>query len=170
MTDRDLTLVVAGYPDADSAGSGLDALNAAAAAQRFDVRGAVVVSRDADGKVDIAHRETEMVGGGAALGGAAGLVVGLFAPPFFLAGLVGAGIGALAGHLAGRQHEQELDDDLEESLPAGSSAVVALVAADDAGRVEAALTGAVKTLRRPVDPDDVVALEKALGGATHEAD
>src|SRR5262245_2233260 len=113
MPNDDLTLFVATYPDAASAGRGLEGLKAAEAAERFEVRGAVVVSRDADGKIDVEGQGSEVVAGGAALGGAAGLVVGLFAPPFLLAGLVGAGIGALVGKFVQRDEEKELDAELE---------------------------------------------------------
>ena len=55
------------------------------------------------------------------LGGTAGLVVGLFAPPLLAATAVGAGIGAVAGHLSKRHAEKKMGVELEEYLPPGSS-------------------------------------------------
>ena len=46
-------------------------------------------------------------GGGAVLGGTAGLVVGLFAPPLLAATAIGAGIGAVVGKLSKKHHEKE---------------------------------------------------------------
>src|SRR5262249_7628801 len=135
------------------------------AGRRLEVRGAVVVSRDADGKVDVVGQGAETVAGGAALGGAAGLGGGLVAPAVLPAGLGGAGGGALVGHPVNRDDEKELDAELDESLPAGSAAVVVLVGDASADRVSTALVGAVKTLRWPADPTRVAALEQALGGA-----
>ena len=85
------------------------------------------------------------------LGGTAGLVVGLFAPPLLAATAVGAGIGAVVGRLSKRHEEKELGVELEEYLAPGTSAVV--VVADDvyADRVEDALVKADKRVNKAID-------------------
>src|SRR5262245_22413471 len=169
MSNENLMLYVATYPDAGAAAEDFDALKDARRAGGFEVRGAVVVSRDADGKISVHEHGTSVVAGGATLGGAAGLVVGLFAPPLLLSGLVGARLGAVAGELRKRHEEKQLGADLEESLPPGSSAVVVLVDDVHLDRVQAALRKAEKKASRAVDSGDVEQLEKALGWAPGRA-
>ena len=109
------------------------------------------MSRDADGKVAVSEKGTPQVAGGAVLGGTAGLVVGLFAPPLLAATAVGAGIGAVVGRLSKRHEEKELGVELEEYLAPGTSAVV--VVADDvyADKVENALVKADKRVNKAID-------------------
>ena len=84
------------YADAGAAAEDFKALKAGEDAGEYQVVGAVVMNRDASGKVDVdEHGDGAHVAGGAVLGGTAGLVVGLFAPPLLAATAVGAGIGAV---------------------------------------------------------------------------
>ena len=99
------------------------------------------------------------------LGGTAGLVVGLFAPPLLLAGAVGAGIGAGIGGLKKRHEEKQMGVDLEEYLPAGSSAVVVVVDDTYLDRVDRALTKSSKKVSKAVDSGDYEQLTKALQDA-----
>ena len=52
-----------------------------AAVELMITLGAVVMSRDADGEVSVSSHGSGITGAGAVVGGGAGLVVGLFAPP-----------------------------------------------------------------------------------------
>ena len=81
MTDDNLVLVVGTYSASGAAADDFNALKASQDAGDFQVVGAVVLNRDASGKVDVAEHGDAHVAGGAVLGGTAGLVVGLFAPP-----------------------------------------------------------------------------------------
>lgn len=169
MTDANLILCVGTYPDAASAGQDYDALKAAEKAQDFAVVGAVVVSRGADGKVTVdEHGVASPVGGSALLGGGAGLVVGLFAPPLLLATAVGAAVGAGIGALVKKHQEKQMGLDLEEYLPVGSSAVLAVVDDTYADRVDKALDHATKKVSKAVDSGDVAQLQKALDDASHD--
>ena len=135
-------------------------------AEDFAVVGAVVASRDDAGKVTVdEHGAASPVGGSAVLGGTAGLVVGLFAPPLLLAGAVGAGIGAGIGGLKKRHEEKQMGVDLEEYLPAGSSAVIVVVDDTYLDRVDHALTKATKKINKAVDKGDYDELTKALQDA-----
>jgi uncharacterized membrane protein len=160
-TPANLALYVATYSDAAAAREDFDALKAAQGAD-LQVVAAVVMSRDAQGQVDVLSEGDGMTGGGAVLGGGVGLVVGLFAPPLLAATAVGAGIGALLGHLTKKHAEKELGVELEEYLPPDSSAVVVVVDDVYLDRVEAALTKAVKRISKAVDSGDYDKLEKAL--------
>ena len=156
-----LTLYVATYADSASANEDFAALKAAESAD-LRVLSAVVMSRDADGQVDVLSKGDGITGGGAVLGGGVGLVVGLFAPPLLAATAVGAGIGALLGHLTKKHAEKELGVELEEYLPPNSSAVVVVIDDVYLDRVEAALAKAVKRTSKAIDSGDYDKLEKAL--------
>ena len=113
MTGDNLALYVASYADATSAKQDFEALKAAEG-DDLEVVGAVVMSRDADGKVDVLEVGDESVAAGAWIGGGIGLVVGLFAPPLLASTAIGAGIGALLGHFTKKHEEKELGADLDE--------------------------------------------------------
>ena len=166
MANENLSLYVASYPDAAAAEADFKSLKAAEAAEDFAVVGAVVASRDAAGKVTVDESgAASPVAGSAVVGGTAGLVVGLFAPPLLLAGVVGAGIGAGIGGLKKRHDEKKMGVDVEEYLPPGSSAVIVVVDDTYADRVDKALTKSTKKINKAVDSGDVDELNKALQDA-----
>jgi uncharacterized membrane protein len=161
MTELNLALYVAGYADATSAKEDFDDLKAAQG-DDFDVVGAVVMSRDADGKVDVLEKGTGEVAAGSVIGGGVGLLVGQFAPPLLAATAVGAGIGAVAGELTKKHEEKKLGVDLEEYLPPNSSAVVVVLDNRYLDRVEHSLTRADKRVSKAIDSGDYSKLQKAL--------
>jgi uncharacterized membrane protein len=169
MADANLVLVAGTYAEAGAAADDYKALKAGEAAGEYHVVAAVVMNRDADGTVDVQeHDSGAHVAGGAVLGGTAGLVVGLFAPPLLAATAVGAGIGAIAGKLSKKHQEKELGVELEEYLPPGSSAVVAIVDDVWADKVGAALVKADKRIDKAIDKGDYDELEKALAKSSDE--
>lgn len=166
---NNLILCAGTYPDADSATQDYSALKAAQKEFDFSVVGAVVMSRAADGKVTVdEHGAASPVGKSAVLGGGAGLVIGLFAPPLLAATAVGAGIGAGIGALAKRHEEKTFGVELEEYLPVGSSAVVAVVDDTYADRVDHALNHATKKVKKAVDSGDAEQVQKALDEAVDD--
>jgi uncharacterized membrane protein len=168
MNGDNLVLVVGSYADAGAANDDFKALKAGQDAGEYQVVGAVVMTRDASGKVDVKEHGDAHTAGGAVLGGAAGLVVGLFAPPLLAATAIGAGIGALLGHLSKRHEEKELGVDVEEYLPPGSSAVVAVVDDTYADKVENALVKSDKRINKAIDSGDYDELQKALAKSGDE--
>ena len=169
MADANLVLVVGTYSVTGAAADDYKALKAGEDAGDYLVVGAVVLNRDANGKVDVdEHDSGAHVGGGAVLGGTAGLVVGLFAPPLLAATAVGAGIGAVVGKLSKKHQEKELGVEMEEYLPPGSSAVVAVVDDVYADRVEAALVNSDKRINKAIDKGDYDELQKAIAESSDE--
>ena len=161
MTDDNLALYVASYSDPSSAKDDFAALKAAEG-DDLEIVGAVVMSRDADGKVDVLEVGDEATVGGAWIGGGIGLVVGLFAPPLLASTAIGAGIGALLGHFTKKHEEKELGVELDEYFPANSSAVVVVIDDKYLDRVQAALTKADKNISKAIDQDDYDKLSKAV--------
>ncbi len=168
MAGENLVLCVASYPDVEAAEEDFAALKDAQDEGDFKVLGAVVMSRDADGKVDVDEHGGHEVAGTSVLGGVGGLVVGLFAPPLLLSTVIGAGIGAGIGGLVKRHEEKRLGVQVEDVLPPSSSAVVIVVDDLYADRVGAALTKAASKIQKAIDADDYKQLEKAISDAGHD--
>ncbi|MEM8632062.1 MAG: DUF1269 domain-containing protein [Pseudomonadota bacterium] len=131
----------------------------------------VVVTRDDAGKVKL-HQAVNMTAAGAAGGGFWGMLIGLI----FLNPLLGAAVGAGAGALTGYFTDIGIDDnfikDLGESLPAGGSAVFALVKNVTGDKVLDRLShfhGRGRVLKTSLSKDSEEALREALenmGNAT----
>ena len=167
-----LVLYVAAYSDATSANADFQTLKNAEGSDDFKVEGAVVMSRDADGNVDVlesgdANTDTSS---GAWIGGGIGLVVGLFAPPLLAATAIGAGIGALLGHFTKKHEEKELGVDLDEYFPPNSSAVVVVVDDTYLDNVETALANSDKRINKAISSDDYDKLQKAVSKSDDEID
>jgi uncharacterized membrane protein len=96
------------------------------------------------------------------IGAVGGLVVGLFAPPLLLAGVVGAGIGAGVAKIAKHHDEKKLGVDAQEWLPADSSAIVAVVDDRYLDRIDAAFEKATKKIGKAVDKGDYDDVVKAV--------
>ena len=169
--DQNLVLYVASYGDATSANQDFESLKAAQG-DEFKVKGAVVMSRDADGNVDVLESgdANEDTAAGAWIGGGIGLVVGLFAPPLLLSTAIGAGIGALLGHFTKKHDEKELGVDLEEYFPPNSSAVAVVIDDKYLDRVQAALASADKNVSKAISSDDYDQLQQALADSQTDVD
>jgi uncharacterized membrane protein len=166
-----LVLYVASYADATLANTDFESLKSAEG-DDFSIEGAVVMSRDANGNVDVLESgdANTATAKGAWIGGGIGLVVGLFAPPLLAATAIGAGIGALLGHLSKKHEEKELGVDLEEYFPPNSSAVVVVVDNKYLDRVETALENSSKRINKAINADDYDKLQKAVSKSQDEID
>jgi uncharacterized membrane protein len=165
--EQNLALYVATYADATSANEDFQSLKDAEG-DDLQVEAAVVMSRDADGKVDVLEEGDGDTGGGAVIGGSLGFIVGLFAPPLLAATAIGAGIGALLGHLTKKHDEKELGVELDEYFPPNSSAVVVIVDNKYLDRVGASLTKADKNVSKAIDSDDAEKLQKAIADSSDD--
>jgi uncharacterized membrane protein len=168
-SQENLVLYAATYADRDGARADFDDLKAAEGPDLV-VAAAIVMSRDANGRVDVLESGDGDTATGAMLGGGAGLVIGLFAPPLLASTAIGAGIGALLGHLTKKHEEKELGVELDEYFPASSSAVVAVVDDVYLDRLEAVLAKASKRVSKAIDRDDYDKLVKAVSKSTDQID
>jgi len=168
MASDNLVLVVGSYAEAGAAADDFAALKSGEDAGEYKIDGAVVMNRDASGKVEVEEHGDKTVGHGAGWGAGAGLVVGLFAPPLLAATAIGAGIGAGIGALKKRHEEKQLGVDVDEYLPPGSSAVVAVVDDQWADKVESALVKSDKRINKAIDSGDYEELQKALSKSSNE--
>lgn len=159
MADPNYALYVASYDDAAAAGEDFTALKGLGDTA---VVAAVVLQRDADGKVSVKEHGGALVAGGTVGGAVGGFVVGLFAPPLLLATVVGAGIGAGIGALIKRHEEKKIGVDAEEWLPVNTSAIVAVVDDLYLDQVDHAVAKAVKKTNKAIDKGDYDAVVKAV--------
>jgi uncharacterized membrane protein len=159
MTDRNYELFVAAYDDEDSATEDFAAMKDLDDAT---VVAAVVMTRDAQGKVEVKEHGGTLVRNGTGIGALSGLVVGLFAPPLLLSGVIGAGIGAGVGAIAKRHEEKQIGVEVEEWLPPGSSAIVAVVDDLYLDRVDGAVALATKKVNKAIEKGDYDDIVKAV--------
>ena len=164
--DNPVDLYIAAYSDASAAQADWDAIKQLANDKAIMVDGLVLVSRDADGKIDVKD-DFHAVGGAATLGAAGGLLVGLIFPPAFLAsGVVGAGIGAGVGGLVSHKEKKEIKAEVADDLPPNSSGIVALFEEQWTTAVDQALKGADDVSKHEVDKDGVEQAKDATAGTT----
>jgi uncharacterized membrane protein len=159
MADPNYTLLVAAYDNEATAEQDFAAIKEM---DDLSVVAAVVLSRDEAGKVEVKEHGGGLIKRGTALGAVGGLVVGLFAPPLLLAGVVGAGIGAGVGAIAKHHDEKKVGVDVQDWLPDGSSAIVAVVDDKYLDRVDNAFEQATKKIDKAIDKDDYDAVVKAV--------
>lgn len=127
-------LVVLGFDGMTAADEVLNQVRALKKQHLIDLEDAVVVERDADGKVHI-KQAVNLTRMGAASGGLSGAFWGMLVGLLFLnplAGMaIGAGAGAGAGALSGSLMDYGVNDDfvkkLAETIPNSSSALFVLV-------------------------------------------
>ncbi len=169
MTGDNLALYVASYDDAAAARQDFEVLKGAEGPD-LEIVAAVVMNRDADGKVDVLEVGDESVASGAWIGGGIGLVVGLFAPPLLASTAIGAGIGALLGVFTKKHEERELGVDLDEYMPPDSSAVAVVLDDRYLDRVEAALAKSARKISKAIDQDDYEKLRKAVASSAKNID
>ena len=127
----------------------------------LDTFDAVVVSRRADGQIDIVKRVEEPTRHGARAGLAIGLAVGALTALFPAVGLgvalvagaaIGAGAGAVAGHITGGMSKADLEE-LGEVLENGTSGLLVIAATDLEDTVVGAITRANTQARGELHAD-----------------
>ena len=162
MNDAPLDILIAGYADPDSAKQDYDALKNLQREGMIFIEGAILVSREADGKITVKETGDHDVFKGATLGVAGGLVLGLFAPPLLGAMVVGGAIGGVVGKLTKRHDESKIKKDIEDVLLPGTSGVVAVFDEVWVDKIETALAKADKKAVERADKDTAKELKDAL--------
>ena len=143
----------------------------------FDTYDAAVLTRKADGQVEIVKSAAGPTRQGAALGLFGGLALGaalaLFpaitvAGGLLAGGTLGAGAGAIAGHMVSGMSRSDLKD-LGELLDNGTSGLVVVVESVVQARVEATIKRAKRQAKAPVQAD-VDAMKKELAPLQGKSD
>src|SRR5277367_3377638 len=125
MSDGHKDVLIAAYLFEDLAKRDFDAVLKLAEAGEITVEGVVVVQKDAAGEVEVIEAGDHLGSKGVKLGGGAGLVVGLLAPPLLAATAVGAAAGGVMGKFPKHRLESGIGEKLDAALPAGSGGAIA---------------------------------------------
>lgn len=128
------------------------------------LRGAAVVSKDLQGELSVEQTD-HMVREGAAGLGAVGFAVGLFAPPLLAATAVGAVIGAGAGKLLHHKTASKLEEQAGPTIPVGGAGLIVAYPHSAAGKVEPAVTRAIKKVVGQAEGHRAQALKGAIADA-----
>jgi len=128
------------------------------------LHGAVVVTKDLEGNLDVQQTD-HMVREGAAGVGAIGFVVGLFAPPLLAATAIGAVIGAGTGKLLHHRTAEKLEEQAGATIPIGGAGLVVAYPHSAADAVEPAVTRAVTRAVGEAEGHHVTALKGAIADA-----
>ncbi|NJN53316.1 MAG: DUF1269 domain-containing protein [Anaerolineae bacterium] len=121
MMSRDVTIdvLIAGYLNRELALLDYQAVLDSGA----KYEGVVCMHRDLEGNTSIEETDHLKRGGAKALG-AAGFVVGLFAPPLLLTTAVGAAFGAGVGQVAHSKVKSKLEEQAAQTIPWGGAGLI----------------------------------------------
>lgn len=162
MSDDHKDVLIAAYLFEDLAKQDYEAVLKLAEEKAIEIEGIAIVQKDADGEVHVAETGDHLGRNGAGIGGGAGLVVGLFAPPLLAATVVGAAAGAVVGKFAKHRVESGIGEKLDAALPAGSGGLIAIYDSEGSDAVDKALANAVKKSVAQIDGSGVKELKAGL--------
>jgi len=133
-TNAPVDLYIATYPDPDAARGDWDTIKQLAKDDVIKVDGLVLVSRRADGKIQVDDDFHETAKGA-------------------VWGAVGAGIGAGAGTLVSHAQKEEIKADVDDTLPPNSSGIVAMFEETWEDDIDKALSSASNVTKEKIDAD-----------------
>jgi uncharacterized membrane protein len=154
-------LLVITFGARETAGQAAERLKGVQKAHAVDISDMAVVEKDAEGKLKVHHGVDTTTAGGAAVGGALGLLLGIVFFP-----LAGLAIGAIAGGFIGRSLHQNVDKDLvkdvSDDLTPDSSALFVIGSGTMAGVVGALDPFKGKVYQTTLDPEAESQIQAAL--------
>lgn len=164
VSDGTYTLLVADFGDTSAAWEAYEALKAVEDGQSVEIEGVIVVTRSAEGELEVQKATDHSTKSGLKWGLVGGIALGVIFPPSILgsAAVVGSA-GALVGKLRQRHHHDELEQQLENAVPPGHSGLLALVSDPRAVKIRKALERAdaiVESAIDKVEADDIKAAAK----------
>jgi uncharacterized membrane protein len=165
MSDDHKDVLIAAYLFEDLAQKDFDAILKLAEDKTITIEGVAVVQKDPDGEVHVNQTGDHLGRKGAKLGGGAGLVVGLLAPPLLAATAIGAAAGATVGKFAKHRIESGIGEKLDAALPPGSGGLIAIYDSDGAEAVDTALVNAVRKSVAHIDSLSAKNLKAGLAEA-----
>ena len=160
IDDETTDVLIGGYLSTDAAHEDYDAVRDCGA----HLLGAVVVSKDLEGKISVDETDHAVAEGAAGLAGV-GFVVGLFAPPLLAATAIGAALGAGAGELIHKKLGKGIGEKAGDTIPIGGAGLIVAYHHSVAEQVEPAVTRAVQKVVGEAEGHHVKALKGALAEA-----
>ena len=165
-SDVPVDLYIAAYDDADAAQEDFDVLKELVKDGVIFMDVAVLVSRDAEGKLTVKENAHEVAKGGM-VGALSGLVLGLIFPAGVIAATVaGAAAGEGIGGLMSHHREHEVKKEIEDVLSPNSSGIIAIFDEVWVEQVEKALAKAEKVDKEKIDKESVEKAKEAASKAS----
>jgi len=153
MSENPVFLFVGDYESVDDAKADLEELKELHREHVVGTYDAAIVTKNAEGKVEIVDKIEKPTQHGGWAGLAVGAALGLIFPPSVLvSGLVGAGAGALIGHLEGGMSRSDLKE-IGEMLDESEAALIVVGEATIERAVEEATKRARKAMKKEVRAD-----------------
>lgn len=162
------TLIVLGFDNEADAFELRAALARLQSQYLIEMEDAVVVTRDAQGKVKL-HQPANLAAAGALQGGLWGSLIGLLFLNPLLGAVIGAGSGAIGGALTDIGINDQFMKDLGATLTAGTSALFVLVRKSTPDKVLEGLqpfVGKARVLQTSLTKDKEEELRRALEGVS----
>ena len=157
MSDHVTDVMIAGYITKEPALLDYEAVLKSGA--KFE--GVVCVTRDLEGNTSIEETD-HMKKGGAKTLGAAGFVVGLFAPPLLLSAALGAAVGAGLGHLAHTAVKSKIEAQAEKTIPWGGAGLIVAYPRESAEAIDKTVSRALRKEVGEAEGKKVKALKEAM--------
>jgi uncharacterized membrane protein len=163
MSDTDqLDVLISVYLIPDLAQQDFDSFVKLAEEKAISTEGVALVTKDADGEVQVQETGDHMGHKGAKVGGGVGLVVGLFAPPLLAATAVGAVAGGVAGKFARKRVQAGIGEKMDDALPPGSAGIIAVYDHEHAEAVAGALQNSIRSSTAQIDKASAKELKAGL--------
>jgi uncharacterized membrane protein len=165
MSDNQKDVMIAAYLFEDLAKKDFDEVVRLAEDKMITIEGVVLVQKDTDGEIHVSETGDHLGRKGMKIGGGAGLVVGLFAPPLLAATVVGAAAGGVIAKFAKHRVQSGIAEKMDDALPNGSGGVIAVYDTEGADAVDKALANAVKKSVAQIDGTSAEDLKAGLAKA-----
>ena len=167
MSDQDqLDVLIAVYLVPDLARQDFDSYVKLVEEGTVSTEGVAVVTKDANGEIEVLETGDHLGRKGAKVGGGVGLVLGLFAPPLLAATAVGAAVGGLAGRFARKRVQAGIGEKMDDALPPGSAGIIAIYDSADADAVARALVNSIRSSTAQIDKASAKELKAGLEEAS----
>jgi len=167
MSDQDqLDVLIAVYLVPDLARQDFDSYVKLVEEGTVSTEGIAVVTKDANGEIEVLQTGDHLGRKGAKVGGGVGLVLGLFAPPLLAATAVGAALGGLAGKFARKRVQAGIGEKMDDALPPGSAGIIAIYDSDGANAVAGALVNSIRSSTAQIDKGSAKELKAGLEEAS----
>ncbi len=163
MSREPTDVMIGAYLDTDPAKLDYEAVKQAG----VKLEGVICVSRDHAGQLHVEESDHLARKGAEALG-AAGLIVGLFAPPLLIATAVGAVVGGALGDLAHHEVKKKIERQAFDTIPFGGAGLIVAYPRSSADGVDQAVTRSLKKAVGEADGKKVDALKQALAQAQEQ--
>lgn len=152
VTDGAYALFVADFNDVDAAWEAYELLKSIEDGRTVEIVAVLVVTCDAEGKLEIQKVTDHATRRGLGWGVVGGVVLGVIFPPSILASTAVLGAaGAASGALVERHHKKDIADQLEGAIDPGHSGIIALVADPGFVEIRKALDKANRVVESAID-------------------